>query len=179
MALITDEERKNLSDQGRRLHNIVRTGTVTETDYAKGKVRVQIGDNLTGWIDIAQMRAGGMNVWAPPSQGEQVVLLAESGDLANAVVMASLNSNEHPNAGNTGSKPRITFDDGTFIEVERSGGIMVINVSSQCRLSAPKTIIEGGQVHLAGEGGPAVARVGDPCTCGGKISQGSSQVFAN
>ena len=84
----------------RRLANIVRPGTVTEVDLQAARVRVRYaGDEadpvLTGWLPWIVSRAGADAAeWWPPGVGEQAVLLAPNGDLAQAFALPAVYSNE-------------------------------------------------------------------------------------
>ncbi|MFS6709247.1 phage baseplate assembly protein V, partial [Staphylococcus aureus] len=64
----------------RLLENVVRTGTVTEVDEDKWRVRVQSGGLETAWLRWNAQRAGAFKVWVPPSIGEQVWFLCLGGN---------------------------------------------------------------------------------------------------
>lgn len=90
-----------VADMKRRERNRKRTGKVVEVDHEKGKYRVELksenGDYppyKTGWIRLAETRMGAIKTHAPVSEGEQVVVKSESGDLADAEIVGSLPSND-------------------------------------------------------------------------------------
>lgn len=74
----------------RRLANIANVGVVTGTDPAKSMAKVQIGDLSTPLIKVGMMRAGNYRISWMPSKGEQVLVIAPSGDLAQAVIACSI-----------------------------------------------------------------------------------------
>lgn len=64
----------------RLLENVARTGTVTEIDEEKWRVRVQSGGLSPNWMRWNAQRAGAFKVWVPPSIGEQVWFLCLGGN---------------------------------------------------------------------------------------------------
>lgn len=78
-----------VSELDRRLTQLIRLGTIAELDLAKAKVRVKLGENLTGWRPWLTT-AGHLKTWNPPVVGEQVVVLSPGGDLEQSVVLPSL-----------------------------------------------------------------------------------------
>lgn len=101
----------------RRLENIVRLGTVAEVRYSRvPAVRVRVGQILTGWLPITTQRAGTTKTWNPPTPGEQVVLLAPSGELTAAVVLPGVASNHNPAPDDDKDNARIQYPDGATID---------------------------------------------------------------
>lgn len=80
----------------RKLANVVRPGRVFEVDTERTRVRVQYDVTLegepavTGWLPWLTARAGVVLTWSAPSLGEQVLLLAPTGDLAQAFVLPAI-----------------------------------------------------------------------------------------
>ena len=100
-ALLPKGTNYHLVEALRRLVNVVRPGTVAEVDLETARVRVRYagaGDDsvLTGWLPWVVARAGADAEWWPPSVGEQVVLLAPNGELAQAFALPAAYSNAHP-----------------------------------------------------------------------------------
>ena len=71
----------------RRLANVVRPGVIREVDADRALVRVQydVGTDgepaVTAWRPWVAARAGTTLAWSAPSAGEQVLLLAPTGEL--------------------------------------------------------------------------------------------------
>lgn len=130
-------------DMERRLASMLRIGTVSALNYDdpnKPRVRVTSGKVTTGWIPWGAVRAGGARTWAPLELGEQVIVAAPSGDLAQAVVIGSLfyNSNPAPSSNKQvtvtewGDGAKETYNQATHerrLDVP-SGGKVVIKVGS-------------------------------------------------
>lgn len=90
-----------IAELERRARNRKRTGTVAVVDHAKGKARVQISDEngkpyLGPWMPWKEVAAGGIKTHVPPTVGEQVDVVSESGDLTDGVIDMSIPSDANP-----------------------------------------------------------------------------------
>lgn len=80
----------------RKLANVVRPGRIFEVDTERTRVRVAYDVTLEGepvvtaWLPWLTARAGVVMTWSAPSLGEQVLLLAPTGDLAQAFVLPAI-----------------------------------------------------------------------------------------
>lgn len=100
LANILVEMQRRIFEVERRLANQRRTGVIDEINHAKGVARVKIqgGDQpfRTGWIPWKEISAGGISTHIPPTVGQQVDVMSESGDLTDAVIDFSSHSNANP-----------------------------------------------------------------------------------
>lgn len=114
---------RRLAEIERRNRNRKRTGKVAEVDYAKGLARVELSTQegktyLSPWMPWKEIASGGIKSHIPPTKGEQVDVVSESGDLTDAVidmsVPSSANKRPHdgPEAVITKGASRITIGDG-------------------------------------------------------------------
>ena len=100
MAAAPKNAAYRLVELARRLSNVVRPGTVAEVDLDAARVRVRYAGTpddpvLTDWLPWIALRAGADAAeWWPPGVGEQAVLLAPNGDLAQAFALPAVYSNE-------------------------------------------------------------------------------------
>lgn len=108
-----------VADLDRRLANIISFGAVEDLDEANAQVRVRAGEILTDWLPWVTLRAGEDRTWWAPEPGEQVVILAPSGELAQAVVLPAIYQDAHPAPANVRTVHRLEYADGTFIEYDR------------------------------------------------------------
>lgn len=110
----------NTADLARRLDNIVRFGVIDQTDFTtdpvQPRVRVKTGEILTAWIPISAQRASTDAEHDPVQIGEHVILLAPSGELAQAVVVGKLFSTDYPSPDLNPDNHRRTYRDGAVIE---------------------------------------------------------------
>lgn len=139
----------DLGEVARRLANVVRAGTVAETDLGEARARVQYGEGpdgspvLTGWLPwIAH--AGEDRAWRPPSVGEQVVLLAPYGELSAAWILPGAYRDEFPAPESSGAKSVTAYRDGAIVSYDAEAH----------ELSA--TLPAGGTASIAAPGGIAV-----------------------
>jgi phage gp45-like len=76
-----------------------RMGTVTSVNASNYTARVLIQPEgvLSGWLPIAATMVGsGWGLVSPPSNGEQVVVLAQEGDPEHGIIVGRVFSDDHP-----------------------------------------------------------------------------------
>lgn len=78
------------AEADRQIANVVQVGTIVSIDNATATARVKIGDLDSPPIPVMQLRSGSLKMHWMPSPGEQVTVLAPSGDMARAFVMGAL-----------------------------------------------------------------------------------------
>lgn len=138
------------TEASRRVANAIRYGVVAEADYQKALIRVELqdGELLSDWIPWITLRAGGDKFWWAPEVGEVMLVLAPSGELANAVALPAAFSNDNQNADRE-TVQRQTFDDGTVIEYDREAGRYLIDVQGDIEIRATGTVtIIGERIDL-------------------------------
>jgi len=120
----------NLADLYRRIENLFRFGPVTEADYSAARVRVELGDIITDWLPWVTRRAGGDKDWWAPEVGEQVLVLAPSGDPAQAFVLPAAYQDTRPAPSNNPDIHRTEYADGCSVQYNRAAQVMDINIPS-------------------------------------------------
>ena len=80
----------DLAEADRMIGNLVSIGTVTAIDNATATARVQIGDLASPPLSVMQIRSGKIRLHWMPSVGEQVSVLAPSGNMSRAFILGSL-----------------------------------------------------------------------------------------
>lgn len=113
----------NLAELNRRLDNLIRYGVIEETDFTSDpvqpRVRVRLGEDiLTTWLPIAAPRANTDAEHDPVQEGEHVILLAPSGELAQAVVIGKLFSEDYPSPDTSPTNHRRVYRDDYQIDYE-------------------------------------------------------------
>ena len=151
----------------RLLENVVRTGTVTEIDEEKWRVRVQSGGLNPNWMRWNAQRAGGFKVWIPPSIGEQVWFLCLGGNTDVAFIGGSLYSDDNPAPGASRNEMVVTAPDGARFRYDAADGALhvtgiktaAIEASVKITLDTPEVectnllttksmkVREGGEMH--------------------------------
>lgn len=167
-----------LAEMERRARNRKRTGVVDEVDNAKGLARVKLTDKsgkpyLSPWVPWKEIAAGGIKSHIPPTKGEQVDLVSESGDLTDAVIDMSTPSNDN-------RRPH----DGPEAVITK-GDVRIEIGDNKATITGPSVTVNSPNVQLGGDGGKRVARIGDKVqvTSGSSaglwpIVEGSGSVFA-
>lgn len=167
-----------IADIERRERNRRRKGKIAEISDDKSKYRVELSQQdgkpyLTPWIKARTLSAGGVKVDVLYSVGEQVDVVSESGDLADAQIDFSTYSDD--NARENGDTPLHIKIGDTVIEA--AGDVV--------KVTASKVIVQSDNVQLGGDGGKQVARIGDKVHVSGgssagmwPIVEGSETVFA-
>lgn len=110
---------KRIAELDRRQQNAKRTGTIHEVDAKKGLARVMLkneGDDggkpyLGPWMPWGEISAGAIKTHFPPSVGQQVKVVSESGDLSDAEIDMSIPSNDNPRPHDKEAEGVITVGD--------------------------------------------------------------------
>lgn len=153
-----------LSEADRRQGAAVRLGRVAHVDHPAARCRVRLADDgLTDWLPWGNLAAGDLSIWRPPSVGEQVMVLAPSGELNQARVLPGLYRDCYPAPSADPEETRLQWSDGAYLTHHRGSG--------ELRLFAPGGVwidVEG-QAQAQGEVRSAV----DVSAHGGGVSLGS------
>ncbi len=168
-----DEIIHRIEELERRLANVARMGRVVEVDAGRGLVRLQVAGLTTDWLPWTT-QAGEINVFIPPSVGQQMMLVSPSGEPGQGWAVPAGFSNQFAQPHDQPGEMKMThgavsvFSDGDQLKV----------AATQCKVQAEEVVVQADAVHLGGRGGQPVARVGDPTTDGAAIAAGSGTVFA-
>lgn len=151
-------------EQERRLHGIVRIGTVTAVDAATARARVSLGgDAVSGWIPFTAIRAGGLNAWAPVTVGEQVVVVSPGGDTAQGIIVGSLPSGANGAPSGNGGEFRFEIG-GSSISMTgdgitlSAGGVVLSVTGGGVAVTGGSVTHDGtniGNTHTHSHGDPA------------------------
>lgn len=132
----------------RLLENIVRTGTVTEIDEEKWRVRVQSGGLETTWLRWNAQRAGAFKVWVPPSIGEQVWFLSLGGNTDVAFIGGSLYSEDNPAPGASRNEMVVTAPDGARFRYDaEASALQVTGIKSATIEASVKVTLDTPEVE--------------------------------
>ncbi len=136
----------------RMLSNLITFAKVVALDEVAAKVRVKAGEITTAWLSVATLRAGEDRHWWLPEVGEQVVVLAPSGDLSQGVVMGSLFSERYPPNDKEKTKHTSSYQDGAVFAYDREQHHYSIQLPADGKLSITMgnsaLLIDGQAIHL-------------------------------
>lgn len=110
------------AELSRLIENLIKQGTIAETDPARGRVRVRHGGLTTDWLPYFVPAAGGVSVHRPPSVGENCLLLSPSGEPANGVVLCGMASGRYPQPGSSADDTIVRFPDGALAQYNHASG---------------------------------------------------------
>lgn len=123
-----------LTELDRRVSNLIQIAAIVEADYFHAKVKVKMGDIITHWLPWLTVRAHDNKTWWAPEVGEQVLLLAPSGELAQAVVLPAIYSAHHVPAHQDVDIHEVTYKDGSILRYDRKAHILTGNVNADGRI---------------------------------------------
>ncbi|MBO9710680.1 MAG: phage baseplate assembly protein V [Caulobacter sp.] len=122
---------------------MIRLGVVAQLDLAAARCSVSITQDLvTGpipWLAFA----GGLSVWAPPSIGEQVLVLCPEGDIASAIAVRGIFSDSNPPPAST-----------AIFHAKMADGSIIAYDPAAHALTA--TLVAGGSAAIVAPGGVAI-----------------------
>lgn len=137
-----------LNELDRRLANIVRVGAIAEVDHEHAMATVDLGDLTTEWLPWLTLRAGDSRTWWAPSEGEQVLVLAPSGELAQGVIVPGLYQDDHPQNGSSGNIQRTTYSDGSVVQYDTDAHQLTVTVGTGSVVVNCSTATVNGNVHV-------------------------------
>lgn len=118
-----------LPELERRTANQIRYGTILAVDHANARVRVKSGEIESAWLPWSTGRASAAKRrWDPPEVGEQVVMLAPTGDLRQAVVLTGIFQQSAAAPSASPDKDTTVYGDGAVIEYDRSSHTHLVDV---------------------------------------------------
>lgn len=107
-----------VSEAERRLNQSITIGSISEVDHQAKKLRVEAGSILTAWLPWPTEMGRNYRRWRPLRKGQQVVLAAPSGDLAQAVVIGMLYSKALPAPSDNPDLDLVEFEDGARFQYD-------------------------------------------------------------
>lgn len=124
----------DITELDRRISNLIQIGTVKEADYLKAKLKVKIGEITTDWLPWLTKRASNDTTWWAPEVGEQVIVLAPSGELKQAVILPALYQNAHPAIDDNADVSKTVYKDATFTRYNRDSHVLTVNVNKEGKI---------------------------------------------
>lgn len=183
-----------LAEVERTLANLVRVGTVAQLNVAEARVTVDLGGLVTDWLPWLTARAGATRTWSAPRPGEQVLVLAPFGDLAQAVVLPAIYQDAYPAPAASQAREHVVFPDGSSVDYDSAQHQLTVTAGSgrvvvhcgqatinagQVTLNAAQTTCTGAltvqgpfayQAGMTGSGSSSIA--GDLAVAGGLANKG-------
>lgn len=157
------------AENARIAGDLIRLGVITQVDLAAARCRVAITDDLvTGPIPWLAP-AGELAVWAPPSVGEQVLVLCPDGDIAAGVAVRGIFSDAFPAPAAAGVF-HAKMKDGSVISYDPAAHALkaILVAAGVAEIVAPGGITLTGKVTINGD-----VTVAGVVTTSGDVKAGS------
>lgn len=142
-----------VADLERRLAGTMRHGKVDEVNPEEAWVRLDFGKNdngdkfLSPKIPYAQI-AGELKLHSPPSEGQQMTMLAPGGDWQQAVAVPMTWSNDNPSPSDAGDVHKLTF--GEWVITLETGTLTVECGGTKWTFSSDGLVQDGGHIEHDG-----------------------------
>jgi len=121
-----------------KVNNIIRYGTIIEVDVANNLVVVELENKLpTLPISYFVNSSGNATVYFAPKIGDQVIVIAQNGNINQRVAMPSIYKG---NIAGGSDEWRLEFSSGSIIYKE---GKLEIKAKGEVKLEAEKVILNG------------------------------------
>ncbi|MCF6777736.1 phage baseplate assembly protein V [Thiotrichales bacterium 19X7-9] len=127
---------QHLVDMQRRLNNLIRIGIVVETNETR--LRIKLGDNVTGWLLWLTQRTGDCQTWWKPSINEQVLVLSPSGELNNGVVLPAIYTQNQPTLNP--NEQKTVYKDGTTVSYNYEKSKLTVDCVGDVDVIGAKTL---------------------------------------
>ena len=136
-------EQLSLPDMERRIASMIRYGKIIEVNHSTKKVRIKSGEIETDWL---RWPAGSANsrkrLWNPPTVGEQVCMLAPTGDLRQATFIPGMYQDDYDAPSDDPDEDLAEYSDGAVIGYNVSTHKLTANLQSDTRLIMDRTSIK-------------------------------------
>ncbi|MBX9761558.1 MAG: phage baseplate assembly protein V [Pseudomonadaceae bacterium] len=149
----------DLATLARLLENLIRFGTIAAVQMKPPRVKVLTGTLTTAWLPWLNPRAGADREWNPPTEGEQVLLLSPSGQLANGVAITGLFSDLIEANGDRAGLHRRTYRDGAVIEYDSIAKHLRATLPGTAEVTAAGdiTLTSGANITITAAGNVAIS----------------------
>jgi phage baseplate assembly protein V len=140
------------SDPEHLTGDVLRLGVVAAVDPGGATCMVESGGVVAGPLPWVAWRAGGLRVWAPPSVGEQCLVLSPEGDLGNGIVLPGLYCDAFPAPSDQPDLVCFAFADGAWIGYDpvRHALAVTLPAGGTAALDAPGGLTIHGDVTVNG-----------------------------
>lgn len=140
-----------LGEIERRLANMVKVGVISAVDHAGKKIRVEAGGMNSAWLPWPVEMGRNFKRWRPLRAGQQVVMVAPSGELAQATVIGMLYSSSLDAPDTNPDLDLIEFEDGTRLQYNSASshltadcvGDVTVRSPSLVTIDSPQTTVTG------------------------------------
>lgn len=156
------------ADMQRRLANVVRVGVVASVDLPNARCRVTIGDLLTAPLPFITCKAGEDRTWHPPEVGEQVIVLAPSGELSAGFVLGGVYTTAYPAPSTSPEVAKMLFKDGSSATYDRALHSLTLDLPTS---GSSLSVTVNGNVTISATGNALVEADGNATVSAGSVAR--------
>lgn len=123
----------------RRISNIARFGTITETKSADGKAlaRVRVGERVTDFLPVMSFSNSFRRHWIPIRPGEQALVVSPFGEADSGIIFRGIfNRSQKEPSGSGDTTEIIEWEDGTRITIDTAAKTIKIDASGSASVVA-------------------------------------------
>lgn len=156
------------ADMQRRLANVVRVGVVASVDLPNARCRVTIGDLQTAPLPFITCKAGEDRTWHPPEVGEQVIVLAPSGELSAGFVLGGVYTTAYPAPSTSPEVAKMLFKDGSSATYDRALHSLTLDLPTS---GSSLSVTVNGNVSVSATGNALVEADGNATVSAGSVAR--------
>ncbi|WP_296652882.1 phage baseplate assembly protein V [Paraburkholderia sp.] len=121
---------QDIGELQRQISQLLRIGTVVQLVAGTDTAVVEIGGVQSDPMQWATIRAGTDADWWAPSPGEQVLVFAPYGDMAQAIILFSLYQDAYAAPTTDPNVRRRTYSDGAVEQYDKSAHAYLLQIPS-------------------------------------------------
>jgi phage baseplate assembly protein V len=121
---------QDIGELQRQISQLIRIGTVVEVVAGTDTATVEIGGVVSPPLQWGVLRAGPDADWWAPEPGEQVLIFAPYGDVAQAIILFSLYQDLYAAPSTNTNVRRRTYKDGAVEQYDRSAHAYLLQIPS-------------------------------------------------
>ena len=147
----------------RRFVNMLMLGTIEEVDHEAQKVRVKVGELITGWLPWPQELGRNFIRWRPLKKGIQCLIACPAGEPTQAVIIQLLYTSELHSPSSNEHMDVLLFNDGTQIQYDSENSVFDMSCAKDViiNIAGNLTAHIAGDVVASVDGSTSLSSAGD------------------
>lgn len=131
----------------RRFANMLMLGTIEAVDHEAQKVRVKVGELVTGWLPWPAELGRNFIRWRPLKKGIQCLIACPAGEPTQAVIIQLLYTTEFHSPSNSEHMDVTLFNDGTQIQYDSENSVLDVSCAKDVIINIAGNLT----AHIAGD----------------------------
>ncbi|KZN57601.1 hypothetical protein N473_06900 [Pseudoalteromonas luteoviolacea CPMOR-1] len=171
----------DVAELKRRFDNLLMVGAIHEVDLENKKLKVAVGELITGWLPWPADVAANYIRWRPLKPGIQCLIASPSGELTQAIIIQILYTTELDSPETADDMDVVIFNDGTEVRYDSTTSVLSIQCAGDINVSthgdATATVAGALTATVTGDAAIDAANIalngGQPC-----VTTGHTCVFS-